>query len=132
LYLWDLRTCRRKNTLKGFAGSIRDVSLSEDGDHLAAVGLDRFMRLYAVTETNYELETACYLKNKLTCCVLINDPNATASKHHDNDDGDESNYGSDVVEELDESDKDDEYEEEESDDGHEEVMTQKSSKRRRH
>jgi hypothetical protein len=69
LMLWDLRTQRRLATLKGAAGSLRSLTLSADGGQLAAVGLDRFLRLYDTADGS--LRSAVYLKNRLTSCVLV-------------------------------------------------------------
>ena len=66
---WDMRMQRRVATLKGAAGSIRQMRLSSDGQHLACVGLDRFLRVYDTT-TN-KLESSVYLKNRLNTCVFL-------------------------------------------------------------
>ena len=66
---WDLRTQRRVHTLKGAAGSIREMTLSEDGQQLACVGLDRFLRVYD-TSSN-KLTSSIYLKNRLNTCVFV-------------------------------------------------------------
>jgi len=66
---WDMRTQRRVHTLKGASGSIREMSLSEDGKHLACVGLDRFLRVYD-TASN-KLAHSIYLKNRLNTCVFV-------------------------------------------------------------
>ncbi len=66
---WDMRTQRRVHTLKGASGSIREMSLSEDGKHLACVGLDRFLRVYDTTSN--KLAHSIYLKNRLNTCVFV-------------------------------------------------------------
>lgn len=68
LHQWDLRTQRRIYTLKGSTGSIRDVQTNRDGSHLAAVGLDRYMRLYDA-RSNKPLSST-YMKNRLNCCLV--------------------------------------------------------------
>jgi len=75
---WDLRTQRRVHTLKGAAGSIREMALSEDGQQLACVGLDRFLRVYD-TSSN-KLTNSIYLKNRLNACVFIAGHAAVAPK----------------------------------------------------
>jgi ribosome biogenesis protein NSA1 len=48
LFLFDIRTQRRAHTLKpGPVGSIRQLTMSDDGTHLACVGLDRYARIYS-------------------------------------------------------------------------------------
>ena len=44
LYLYDIGMRRRIFTLKGNFGSIRDLKTDPDGQYLAAVGLDRYIR----------------------------------------------------------------------------------------
>ena len=44
LYLFDIGMRRRMSTLKGNFGSIRDLKTDPDGQYLAAVGLDRYIR----------------------------------------------------------------------------------------
>jgi hypothetical protein len=69
LVQWDLRTQRRLATLKGAAGSIRSMTISPDGRHLACVGLDRFLRVYSTA--THQLESAIYLKNRLSTCAFL-------------------------------------------------------------
>lgn len=71
LHMWDLRTQRRMYTLKGFNGSIRDISMSSNGQYVSAVGLDRFLRVYKAS--NGQLVSSCYLKNRLNCCMFWKD-----------------------------------------------------------
>ena len=44
LYLFDMGMRRRISTLKGNFGSIRDLKTDPEGQYLAAVGLDRYIR----------------------------------------------------------------------------------------
>lgn len=69
LHLWDLRMQRRVNTLHGFAGSVRGLCFSEEGGALAAVGLDRYLRVFD-TRRN-KLAAAAYLKNRLVACAIV-------------------------------------------------------------
>jgi hypothetical protein len=69
LTLWDMRTVRRLATLKGAAGSIRQMALSADGRRLACVGLDRFLRVYNTSDNT--LSSSVYLKNRLNTCLFL-------------------------------------------------------------
>jgi WD40 repeat protein len=69
LTLWDMRTVRRLATLKGAAGSIRQMALSADGRRLACVGLDRFLRVYDTSDNT--LSSSVYLKNRLNTCLFM-------------------------------------------------------------
>lgn len=75
---WDMRMQRRLHTLKGAAGSIRRMALSSDGQELACVGLDRFLRTYD-TSTN-KMTSAVYLKNRLNTCLFVGDSRSASSK----------------------------------------------------
>lgn len=68
LSLWDMRQQRRLHVMKSAAGSIRRMVTSDDGQYLACVGLDRFLRVYDTT-TN-AITDAVYLKNRLNCCLF--------------------------------------------------------------
>lgn len=75
---WDMRMQRRLHTLKGAAGSIRKMMLSSDGQELACVGLDRFLRTYD-TSSN-KMTSAVYLKNRLNTCLIVGDNRSMRSK----------------------------------------------------
>lgn len=75
---WDMRMQRRLHTLKGAAGSIRKMTLSSDGQQLACVGLDRFLRTYD-TGSN-KMTSAVYLKNRLNTCLFVGDSRSAANK----------------------------------------------------
>jgi WD40 repeat protein len=62
LFLFDIRTQRRQNTLKGPVGSIRELTMASDGGCLATVGLDRYARVYS-TKTNKAVSHV-YVKNR--------------------------------------------------------------------
>jgi hypothetical protein len=68
LSLWDMRQQRRLHVMKSAAGSIRRMVTSDNGEYLACVGLDRFLRVYDTT-TN-AITDAVYLKNRLNCCIF--------------------------------------------------------------
>lgn len=106
LHLWDLRVQRRVNTLHGFAGSVRDLHLSDDGDSLAAVGLDRYLRVFDARKNQFV--AAAYLKNRLVACSIVSSEGCGFNNGHDGDDEDD-------LEEFDMS-EDSEMEEEEEDD----------------
>ena len=67
--LWDLRMRRKLFTLKGCAGSIRDIAIDNTSDHVACVGLDRFLHVYS-TATN-KVKSTVYLKSRLNRCILM-------------------------------------------------------------
>ncbi len=68
LYMWDLRTQRRVHTLKGITGSVRSIASNGNGSFVAAVGLDRYLRLYS-GKTN-KLASSTYMKNRLNRCLV--------------------------------------------------------------
>ncbi len=124
LYLFDIRTQRRVQTLKGPIGSIREVSSSINSDFVACVGLDRFARVYS-TKTNKAM-SHIYIKNRTNFVQFIEDRNelqsrgaAAAAKRKSRGSTDEhgdtlAEIGSDLSEEDDE-DEDDEDEDEDED-----------------
>merc|ERR1711968_116234 len=42
LFLWDIGTRKRINTLPGSYGATRDLQMDPDGNYIASVGLDRY------------------------------------------------------------------------------------------
>ncbi len=87
MHLWDLRNKRNIKTLKGFTGSIRDIQLSEDKKHIAAVGLDRFLRAY--NAQNFQIESSSYLKTKLNRCLFWTPGESSGDSDGEEEEGDE-------------------------------------------
>lgn len=132
LSLWDLRTYRKVQTLKGCVGSIRDIQLSEDQTALLCVGLDRYLHVYG-TERN-KLSEKIYVKSRLNCCLALAGSSSNhkkrrnTNKHNDDDDCDDDfdedgNYEDDG-DALVEYDDDEEDEEDEEDDEEEDAFGQ--------
>ena len=69
--LWDLRTQKKLHALKGCAGSIRSIQMHPSHSAIGCAGLDRFVRVYS-TKTFKQI-SAAYLKNRLNCCLFMND-----------------------------------------------------------
>lgn len=91
-----MRNLRKKSTLKGAAGSIRDIKLSSDGNLVGAVSLDRFLRIYSSGSTAYELENSVYLKNRLTSCLIFNGNDDTDFDGSESDADDQESDGNDI------------------------------------
>eukprot|EP00112_Aurelia_sp_Birch-Aquarium-sp1_P024875 Seg803.11 transcript_id=Seg803.11/GoldUCD/mRNA.D3Y31 product="WD repeat-containing protein 74" protein_id=Seg803.11/GoldUCD/D3Y31 len=70
----DLRTNQKIGGFKGIAGSIRSIQCHQTQDIVAAVGLDRFLRIFDVNTR--ALKSKIYLKSRLNC-VLLSDKNYT-------------------------------------------------------
>ena len=68
----DFRTNQKIGGFKGIAGSIRSIQCHQTQDFVAAVGLDRFLRIFDVNTR--ELRSKLYLKSRLNC-VLLSDKN---------------------------------------------------------
>ena len=149
LSLWDMRQQRRLHVMKSAAGSIRRMVTSDNGEYLACVGLDRFLRVYDTT-TN-AITDAVYLKNRLNCCIFAEIGSGDSSRgglvkskrtksrrmavhneedddllevvgDNDDDDDDEEDGDDDDDNEEDDDDDDDDDEnddDEKDDDGHE-------------
>lgn len=67
LQVLDVRTQSWLTTLKGqIAGSIRDVAISPDGQGIASVGLDRWLRVHDCATR--KLKGKVYLKAQATAC----------------------------------------------------------------
>jgi len=123
LSLWDLRTYRKVQTLKGCVGSIRDIQLSEDQSTLLCVGLDRYLHVYG-TDKN-KLREKVYVKSRLNCCLSVasktrRKSNKRSDDEDDDDDDDESGYSEEdeddaLVEYDDDKDINDDDEDEEED-----------------
>ena len=136
-----IRQQKKCQTLKGFAGSIRDIRVT--GSRLCAVGLDRFLRVYRVSPSSHSLVASCYLKNRLNVCLPLecgdDDGEKKLSKNsrrkedsgEDDDDGDDHDDDDDYeiddeVEEFkdssddgdDDNDGDDSDDNDDNDDGH--------------
>lgn len=94
--LWDLRMRRKLFTLKGCAGSVRDIQMTADGDYLSCVGLDRVLHWY--NARTHKLVSTTYLKNRLNCCLLWGSGSPAQS------DGEDSNSGDSDGEEDDDDD----------------------------
>ena len=84
LALFDFRNGRGEKGLvrkyKGFVGGVRSVDAMRDGPYFAAVGLDRFLRVYDVNAK--APVQRMYLKSRLNCVLLAGnfDPNKTDSE----------------------------------------------------
>ena len=84
LALFDFRNGRGDKGLvrkyKGFVGGVRSLDAMRDGPHFAAVGLDRFLRVYDVNGKSPVQRM--YLKSRLNCVLLAAnfDPNKTDSE----------------------------------------------------
>ena len=84
LALFDFRNGRGEKGLvrkyKGFVGGVRSLDAMRDGPHFAAVGLDRFLRVYDVNAK--APVQRMYLKSRLNCVLLAGnfDPNKTDSE----------------------------------------------------
>ena len=76
LFLFDIRTQRRQNTLKGPTGSVRELSLSRSGGYLASVGLDRYARVYS-SITNKAVAHV-YVKNRTNFVQFLDDSGGRA------------------------------------------------------
>jgi WD40 repeat protein len=92
ILLWDVRSSRRLATLNGCAGSVRSMKSNASGSAVAVVGLDRFLRRFDTT-TN-RLSSSVYLKNRLNCCLFIDDSTGAASRKRTRTEGsdDECEY----------------------------------------
>lgn len=115
------------------------------GNHLASVGLDRFLRVYDTSKTNAgvkdsvignrrinigsKLMCAAYLKNRLNCCLLADNeakkPKGPRKERNRGEAGDDDTLKSDVNFDSEEEDDDDDEEKnnsdgEENEDGSEE------------
>lgn len=142
LYQWDLRTQRRIYTLKGSTGSIRDVQTNRDGSHLAAVGLDRYMRLYDA-RSNKPLSST-YMKNRLNCCLVgegeLRGKAAAAQRSGEEQEGFTGRSGvgravrnerdEDILEEYSDSDDEEEDEEDSGEEGSEDEGAEDGSESR--
>lgn len=84
LALFDFRNGMGERGLvrkyKGFVGGVRSLDAMRDGPHFAAVGLDRFLRVYDVNAKSPVQRM--YLKSRLNCVLLAAnfDPNKTDSE----------------------------------------------------
>jgi WD40 repeat protein len=67
LFQHELRSAKRLHTLKGCTGAIRSLTLCEQGQALACVGLDRHLRLFDCESG--KLRKALYLKNRLNAVL---------------------------------------------------------------
>ena len=65
---------------KGFVGGVRSLDATRDSHYFAAVGLDRFLRVYDVNAKSPVQRM--YLKSRLNCVLLAGnfDPNKTESE----------------------------------------------------
>ena len=92
ILLWDVRSSRRLATLNGCAGSVRSMKSNASGSAVAVVGLDRFLRRFDTT-TN-RLSSSVYLKNRLNCCLFVDDSTGAASRKRTRTEGsdDECEY----------------------------------------
>lgn len=105
LSLWDLRTYRKVQTLKGCVGSIRHMQLSGAEDLLLCVGLDRYLHAYS-TDSN-KLREKVYVKSRLNCCLSLQ----VAASGKDR----RKNRDKDVEDEDDENDGDEDRDEDDID-----------------
>jgi ribosome biogenesis protein NSA1 len=115
LHLYDRRKLKRISTYHGYAGSIRDIKVSSDGNYIAAVGLDRYVRIFdnnGNSSTNKE-EACIFLRNRLNRVLLFHDENARKSNKRLRDhekDLDKGDDDSDVLEDYVEDEEDDDDE----------------------
>lgn len=68
---------------KGFVGSVRSIDCMRDGPHFAAVGLDRFLRVFDINSR--KATQRMYLKSRLNCVLLTDsfDPNKTEQERQE-------------------------------------------------
>jgi len=112
-HLFDRRNLKRISTYHGYAGSIRDIKVSTDGNFVTAVGLDRYVRIFdnnGNSNTNKE-EARIFLRNRLNRVLLFHDQNNKRSnkRSRDNDKIIETGYDddSDLLEEYEDDEDDD-------------------------
>jgi hypothetical protein len=81
----DMRfNCRVVRRMPGAKGTVRDCTVFLDGsgsEFLAAVGCDRYLRVYDATKL-LQKDTMCgsaYLKQKLNCILMTEHSDATAT-----------------------------------------------------
>jgi WD40 repeat protein len=94
IFQHDLRTGRRLLTLKGGAGGIKDVKLISNESEVAAVGLDRHLRVY--DSKTGKLRRTVYLKNRQTAVIEL----GRSSGNNDNKDSSEDEEGEEVDPEM--------------------------------
>lgn len=99
LYCYDLRTLKRSYTLNSSAGSIRDLSRSEDGNFLVSVSLDRFARIFD-TNTNKQISQR-YLNGRLNAGLFLWEDEKKKRKRkvqsQEDDDSSSEDFESDAV-----------------------------------
>jgi hypothetical protein len=102
LYYYDIRNYRRLNNMKCFQGSVRSLSIgstsfssSNNSAVLAGVSLDRTFKAYSCNKN--KLLSSLYLKNRLNCCLALNDVLTSKNKkvRRFADDSDEENEDGD-------------------------------------
>ena len=117
LHLYDRRNLKRISTYHGYAGSIRDIKVSSDGNNVAAVGLDRYVRIFdnnGNSKTNKE-EASIFLRNRLNRLLLFRDEKSRKGNKRSRDNSNYPDRGdddSDVLEEYENDDDDDDDDDE--------------------
>ena len=61
----SLKPCRK---YKGFAGTIKSISINKDKKSIASCGLDRFLRIHSLDDSL--LLNKIYLKSRLNCLLF--------------------------------------------------------------
>ena len=87
LQAWDVRKQRLVRSVRGFAGSIRDLQQSADGDVLVAGGLDRYIRV--VDTTTGHIINSVYIKNRVNACCVWSARGGKGKKRGDGDGDDD-------------------------------------------
>lgn len=114
-HLYDRRKLKRITSYHGYAGSIRDIKVSSNGNYIAAAGLDRYVRIFDTngnSNTNKE-EAQIFLRNRLNRILLFKDHMKGNKRSRDNDDENIQNGGNDdddLLEDYEEDDDDDDDE----------------------
>jgi ribosome biogenesis protein NSA1 len=131
----DLLTGKLRASYTTSGGSVKDLALSNCEEYFTTVSYDRYVRVYEVNHSRERFH--CYLKNRLTACLMINEEERgngkKGKKKRGGGEEEEGENGADVVEsyvdsddeedegdeDSDDQDDDEESDDEESDDGEE-------------
>ena len=63
----DTRNLKPMKKYKGFAGTIKSITINKDSNTIASCGLDRFLRIHDIS--NSVLQNKIYLKSRLNCLL---------------------------------------------------------------